>query len=176
MNIYVEMCKMELLDFYIFLNNKYMYINILIHIYIHTHIRIAQPCPTLCNPMDCSLPGSSVACQAPLSMEFFRQEYWSGLPFPTPGNLPNPRIKLSCNADRFFNISLTWEAPYIQTYTHTHTHTHTYTTHTYVIYTYLYIHIYTFPEFLFNKLSSLVSNHYFITWVDFKDEMLHNWD
>ena len=35
----------------------------------------------------------TVACQAPLSMEFSRQEYWSGLPFPTPGNLPNLGIK-----------------------------------------------------------------------------------
>ena len=34
-----------------------------------------------------------VACQAPLSMEFSRQEYWSGLPFPPPGDLPNPGIK-----------------------------------------------------------------------------------
>ena len=34
-----------------------------------------------------------VACQAPLSMEFLRQEYWSGLPFPTPGDLPDPGIK-----------------------------------------------------------------------------------
>ena len=33
--------------------------------------------------MDCSL-------QAPLSMEFSRQEYWSGLPFPSPGDLPDP--------------------------------------------------------------------------------------
>ena len=31
-----------------------------------------------------------VACRAPLSMEFSRQEYWSGLPFPSPGNLPDP--------------------------------------------------------------------------------------
>ena len=31
--------------------------------------------------------------QAPLSMEFFRQEYWCGLPFPTPGDLPNPGIE-----------------------------------------------------------------------------------
>ena len=37
--------------------------------------------------MDCSPPGS------PLSMEFSRQEYWSTLPFPSPGNLPNPGIK-----------------------------------------------------------------------------------
>ena len=34
-----------------------------------------------------------VAHQVPLSMEFSKQEYWSGLPFPTPGNLPNPGIK-----------------------------------------------------------------------------------
>ena len=32
-------------------------------------------------------------CQAPLSMEFSRQEYWSGLPFPSPGDLPNPGIE-----------------------------------------------------------------------------------
>ena len=35
----------------------------------------------------------TVACQAPLSMEFSSQEYWSGLPFPSPGNLPDPRIE-----------------------------------------------------------------------------------
>ena len=35
----------------------------------------------------------TVACQAPLSKGFFRQEYWSRLPSPTPGDLPNPGIK-----------------------------------------------------------------------------------
>ena len=35
----------------------------------------------------------TVACQAPLSMEFSRQEYWSGLPFLSPENLPDPGIK-----------------------------------------------------------------------------------
>ena len=35
----------------------------------------------------------TVAQQAPLSMEFFRQEYWSGLPFPSPGDIPDPSIK-----------------------------------------------------------------------------------
>ena len=35
----------------------------------------------------------TVVCQVPLSMEFPRQEYCSGLPFPTPGDLPNPGIK-----------------------------------------------------------------------------------
>ena len=41
---------------------------------------------TLCDPMDCSR-------QVPLSMGFFRQEYWSGLPFPPPGDLPDPGIQ-----------------------------------------------------------------------------------
>ena len=40
----------------------------------------------------------TVACKAPLSMEFSRQEYWSGLPFPTPGTLPDPGIKLKSPA------------------------------------------------------------------------------
>ena len=43
----------------------------------------AQPCLTLCNPTDCSP-------QAPPSMGLPRQEYWSGLPFPSPGDLPDP--------------------------------------------------------------------------------------
>ena len=47
----------------------------------------AQPSLTLCTSMDC------MACQAPLSKEFSRQEYWRGLPFPTPGNLPDLGIK-----------------------------------------------------------------------------------
>ena len=47
---------------------------------------VAKSCPTLVTP-------STVARQAPLSMGFSRQEYWSGLPFPTPGDLPNPGIE-----------------------------------------------------------------------------------
>jgi len=35
----------------------------------------------------------TVAQQVPLSMEFSRQEFWSGLPFPSPGDVPNPEIK-----------------------------------------------------------------------------------
>ena len=35
----------------------------------------------------------TIACQAPLFLGFFRQEYWSGLPFPSTGNIPNPGIK-----------------------------------------------------------------------------------
>ena len=36
----------------------------------------------------------TVACQAPLFMGFPRQEYWSGVPFPSPGDLPDPRMEL----------------------------------------------------------------------------------
>ena len=46
------------------------------------------------------------ACWAPLSMEFSRQEYWSGLPFPSPGDLPYPGIKHgspALQADSFTN-------------------------------------------------------------------------
>ena len=48
---------------------------------------VTQSCLTLCNPVDC------ITCQAPLSMGFSRQEYWKGLPFPSPGNLLDPGIK-----------------------------------------------------------------------------------
>ena len=40
-----------------------------------------------------NLTSRTVACQVPLSMEFSKQEYWSGLTFPTPGDLPDPGIK-----------------------------------------------------------------------------------
>ena len=57
----------------------------------------------------------TVAHQAPLSMGFSRQEYWSGLPCPSPGDLPNPGIKPTslmspALAGRFFTTSATWEA------------------------------------------------------------------
>ena len=60
----------------------------------------------------------TIACQAPLSMGFSRQEYWNGFPFPSPGDLPNPGIEaVSLTspaltlAGRFFTTSATWEAP-----------------------------------------------------------------
>ena len=47
---------------------------------------VAKSCLTLATPW-------AVAHQAPLSMGFSRQEYWSGLPFPSPGDLPDPGIQ-----------------------------------------------------------------------------------
>ena len=63
--------------------------------------------------------GLYVACQAPLSMGFSMQEYWSGLPCPPPRDLPNLRIKPESRmspalAGRFFTTSATWEAQTIQ--------------------------------------------------------------
>ena len=49
-------------------------------------VLVIQSCLTLCNPW-------TVARQAPLPMEFSRQEYWSGLPFPSPGDLSNSGIE-----------------------------------------------------------------------------------
>ena len=56
----------------------------------------------------------TVACQAPLSMEFSRQEYWSGFPFPSSRDLPDPGIEPKCLMSpalvgRFFITSATWE-------------------------------------------------------------------
>ena len=57
----------------------------------------------------------TVASQAPLSLGFSRQEYWSDLPFPSPGDLPNQGIKIAslmspALAGSFFTTSATWEA------------------------------------------------------------------
>ena len=49
---------------------------------------VAKSCPTLAIPW-------TVACQAPLSMRFFRKEYWSGFLCPPPGDIPNLGIELS---------------------------------------------------------------------------------
>ena len=55
-----------------------------------------QLCLTLCDPVGCSQPGPSVH-------EILRQQYWSGLPFPSPGDLPDPGI------ERASLMSLHWQ-------------------------------------------------------------------
>ena len=64
--------------------------------------------------LTCATPGT-VARQAPLSMGFSRQGYWSGLPFPPPGDLPMPGMELTsllspALAGKFFTTSAAWEA------------------------------------------------------------------
>ena len=51
---------------------------------------MSESCPVL---SDSFTTLQIIACRVPLSMEFSRQEYWSGLPFPSPGDLPDPGIK-----------------------------------------------------------------------------------
>ena len=63
----------------------------------------------------------TVPCQAPLSMGFSREEYWSGVPFPSPEDLPDPRVKpglpalqadsLPTHAQLGTGIALFWGAP-----------------------------------------------------------------
>ena len=70
--------------------------------------KLLQSCPALCNAM-------IVANQAPLSMGFPRQGHWRGLPFPSPGDLPDPGITPMsfmslALASGFLTTSMTWEA------------------------------------------------------------------
>ena len=60
--------------------------------------------------MSDSLPPQTVAHQAPLSMGFSRQEYWNGLPFPSPGIFPIQGSNwISCITGGFFTVWATWE-------------------------------------------------------------------
>ena len=79
----------------------------------HHCVLVAQLCPTLCNPMDCTLPGSSVH-------GILQERYWSGLSFPSPVDLPDPRIKPRSPALQASSLRI----PSLNTHTHTHTHTH----------------------------------------------------
>ena len=68
----------------------------------------------------CDTPWTK-ACQALMSMEFSRQEYWSGLPFPSPGDLPDPGIEPTSPmfpvlAGRPFTTSATWEVTYYKSW------------------------------------------------------------
>ena len=90
-------------------NRKPVYVGMFVNMVdeSESESEVAQSCPTLCDPW-------SVAHQAPLSMGFSRQEYWSGLPFPSPGDLPNPGTEPTALASlamvgRFFTIGATRE-------------------------------------------------------------------
>ena len=145
---------------------------------VKSECEVAQSCLTLRDPMDCSLPDSSIhgifqarvlewgaisfsnawkwkvkvksislvqflaipwtaAYQTPLSLGFSRQEYWSGVPLPSPGDLSNPWVEPESPASlalacRFFTTVppgkpiyiciCTYGDIYIYVYTHTHTY------------------------------------------------------
>ena len=75
--------------------------------FLYVCAKSLQLCPTFVTPW-------IVARQAPLSIGFSGQEYWSGLPFPLPGDLPNPGIEprsltSPALAGGFFTTGATWE-------------------------------------------------------------------
>ena len=73
---------------------------------VKSESEVAQSCPTLATPW-------TAAYQAPLSMGFSRQEYWSGLRCPPTEDLPDPWIEsMSLKAVGFFTTSATWETHY----------------------------------------------------------------
>ena len=74
------------------------------YVFVFMYAESFQSC-TLCDPMDHSTP-------APLSMGFSRQESWSGLPCPPPGDLPSPGMEPESPAlmGGFFTTGATWEA------------------------------------------------------------------
>ena len=74
--------------------------------YYFMHAKSLQACPTL---------QSHGAHQAPPSIRFSRQEYWSRLPSPPPGDLPDPETEpvYPALAGGFFTTSTTWKAPYL---------------------------------------------------------------
>ena len=61
------------------------------------HAKSLHSRPTICNPMSCSPPGSFIH-------GFSRQEYWSGFPFPSPWDLPNPGIELGSPAWQAYSL------------------------------------------------------------------------
>ena len=71
---------------------KYSKMKYTCFVFVIVKTEVTQSCLTLCDPMVCSPPGSSV------HGVFSRHEYWSGLPSPSPGDLPNPGIELQSPA------------------------------------------------------------------------------
>ena len=70
----------------------------------YVRAKLLQSCPILCNPMDCSPTGSC-------PWRFSRQEYWSVLPGPSPGDLPDPGIELTSLMSAAFSRSLPLAQP-----------------------------------------------------------------
>ena len=87
-----------------------VYVCVYVCVRVKVKVLITQLCPTLCDRMD----------EAPLSMGFSRQEYWSGLPLPSPGDLPDPGIKPGSPALQADSLPSETTRRSLHTYTHTH--------------------------------------------------------
>ena len=94
LRMHMHMCVCIYVQAYVHIHthtytHTHIYTHTCIYIYIYTHMYVCfqplQLCLTLCDP---------IALQAPLSMGFSRQEYWSALTHPPPGDLPHPWMEL----------------------------------------------------------------------------------
>ena len=124
-----------------------------IKIYCGNHLYIYVVCLCVCvcvwshfSHVQLSVTTWIVACQASLSMGFPRQQYWSGLPFPSPKDLPNPGIKPVSlasppSAGRFLPLVPIYIYTYIYIYIFTTTtiYIHTHTHQVIILYTYNYV-------------------------------------
>ena len=116
---------------YIQLNKMSLHISISISIYLYryTYIVKALSCPTLCNPVDCSSPGSSIH-----GILRARILEWVAISFCRGSSQPRDRTQVSCIAGRRFNLWATREA-----YTDIHIYVH-------YVYIFIYIHSNTIKE------------------------------
>ena len=81
-----------------YINRSFLYLSICLFMYWWWCL-VSKLCLIFHDPMD------HIACQAPLSMGFSRQEYWSGLPFPSPVDLNDPGIK---HAFLYWQVDYLW--------------------------------------------------------------------
>ena len=100
----------------------------------------------------------TVAHQAPLSMEFSRQEYWSGMPWLLPGDLPDPGIKptsltFPALAGRFFTTNATWDAQS----------------------PYRWVHIGSLGKWTFRQVSNRDQRWYWNWWIRWERKVIRKW-
>ena len=102
------LCVFLLKDILLNICYLFIYIELMAKDIVHACMLSHFSCARLC---------ATVACQAPLSMGFSREEYWNGLPCPSPGDLPNKGLNLHVLCllpwvvSGFFTTSTTCEAP-----------------------------------------------------------------
>ena len=88
------------------------------HFMVSSQLALQHVLPSCISHVHLFVTPWTIAHQAPLSMGSSRQEYWSGLPCPLPGDLPDPGIEPTtvtspALAGEFFTSSTTWEAPWV---------------------------------------------------------------
>ena len=145
-----------------------------INIHIHTHIYTVWTC--MFSRVQLSITLGTVDHQAPLSIGFSRQKYWSGLPLPPPGDLPDPGIEPVTPVSLVLQVNslpLSHWGSLIHIHTHIYTYIYIHTaiyTHTYIyrpiihmhIYTHSYTHIYLHTIYIYIHIYTYIHTHIYI--------------